>query len=181
MMRARSLLTVFVTGFGCCLLSVTAHAELPERIRNVLNALDISHDDVSILIEETGTRTPLLSHLPERSRNPASVMKLVTTYSALELLGPAYVWPTDVFMLGSFDGEILDVGSLLLLDPGFPGHPPIPVLDLRIGFDLTAAELGSGFSLDFIVAATAVPEPTTLVLVALGIAVLSLRRSGTGR
>ena len=27
--------------------------------------------------------------------NPASVMKLVTTYAALELLGPAYRWKTE--------------------------------------------------------------------------------------
>ena len=29
--------------------------------------------------------------------NPASVMKLVTTYAALELLGPAYRWKTEVY------------------------------------------------------------------------------------
>ena len=34
-------------------------------------------------------------------RYPASVMKLVTTYSALELLGPAYRWKTEVYVDGN--------------------------------------------------------------------------------
>jgi D-alanyl-D-alanine carboxypeptidase/D-alanyl-D-alanine-endopeptidase (penicillin-binding protein 4) len=29
--------------------------------------------------------------------NPASVMKLVTTFAALDLLGPAYTWSDTVF------------------------------------------------------------------------------------
>jgi D-alanyl-D-alanine carboxypeptidase/D-alanyl-D-alanine-endopeptidase (penicillin-binding protein 4) len=33
--------------------------------------------------------------------NPASVMKLVTTYSALELLGPAYRWKTEAYIDGN--------------------------------------------------------------------------------
>jgi D-alanyl-D-alanine carboxypeptidase/D-alanyl-D-alanine-endopeptidase (penicillin-binding protein 4) len=95
------------------------HAQLPERIQNVLDALDIPASDVSILIEQANDRTPVLIHLPEVPRNPASVMKLVTTYSALELLGPAYVWPTEVFLLGRFDGELLD-GDLALKGYGDP-------------------------------------------------------------
>lgn len=89
-------------------LAMPAAAQLPQRIANVLNALDIPEDDVSIVVERVADRTPILSHLPEVARNPASVMKLVTTYSALEVLGPAYVWPTEVYLFGNFDGRILD-------------------------------------------------------------------------
>ncbi len=106
-------------GLWMSLVTLGATAELPEQIRNVLDALDIPEGDVSILIEVTGDRTPVLSHLSELPRNPASVMKLVTTWSALELLGPAYVWPTEVFMLGRFDGQLL-VGDLALKGYGDP-------------------------------------------------------------
>ena len=34
---------------------------------------------------------------PATAMNPASVMKLVTTYAALELLGPAYRWKTEAY------------------------------------------------------------------------------------
>ena len=94
-------------------------AQLPERISNVLDALDIPASDVSIVVERVADGSTVLSHLPDAARNPASVMKLVTTYSALEVLGPAYVWPTEVYLLGSFDGRILD-GDLGLKGYGDP-------------------------------------------------------------
>jgi D-alanyl-D-alanine carboxypeptidase/D-alanyl-D-alanine-endopeptidase (penicillin-binding protein 4) len=43
--------------------------------------------------------------------HPASVMKLVTTYAALELLGPAYRWKTEAY---------LDGGDLILRGYGDP-------------------------------------------------------------
>jgi D-alanyl-D-alanine carboxypeptidase/D-alanyl-D-alanine-endopeptidase (penicillin-binding protein 4) len=60
-----------------------------------------------------------LSHLPDVARNPASVMKVVTTWAALEYLGPAYRWPTEVYLLGEFDGGKLD-GELALKGYGDP-------------------------------------------------------------
>ena len=62
---------------------------------------------------------PVLSHLADVPRNPASVMKIVTTWSALEVLGPTYTWPTEVYFFGSFDGEKLD-GDLALKGYGDP-------------------------------------------------------------
>ena len=61
----------------------------------------------------------MLSHLPDTPRNPASVMKLVTTWAAIESLGPAWVWPTEVYFLGSFDGSTL-TGDLGLKGYGDP-------------------------------------------------------------
>lgn len=37
-------------------------------------------------------------HLPQRSRAPASVMKLVTAYAALAQLGPAFQWQTELLV-----------------------------------------------------------------------------------
>jgi D-alanyl-D-alanine carboxypeptidase/D-alanyl-D-alanine-endopeptidase (penicillin-binding protein 4) len=37
----------------------------------------------------------------EKPLNPASTMKIVTTYAALELLGPAYRWKTEVYQDGN--------------------------------------------------------------------------------
>jgi D-alanyl-D-alanine carboxypeptidase/D-alanyl-D-alanine-endopeptidase (penicillin-binding protein 4) len=99
--------------------AASAHAELPSRITRVLDGLGIPYTDVSILIEEVGSATPVLAHLPGVPRNPASVMKLVTTWSALDILGPAWVWPTEVYYLGSFDGTTLrgDIGLKGYGDP----------------------------------------------------------------
>ena len=93
-----------------------AQAELPEPIRRALAGLGVPEESVSILVRRVGGSEPLLSHLPDEPRNPASVMKLVTTWSALELLGPAYTWRTEVYFDGPFDGNTLR-GNL-----GIKGH-----------------------------------------------------------
>ena len=41
-----------------------------------------------------GNAKPLFAHEAAKPMNPASVMKLVTTFAALELLGPDYRWTT---------------------------------------------------------------------------------------
>jgi len=39
--------------------------------------------------------------------NPASTMKLLTTFAALEMLGPAYRWKTEVFLDGTLENGVL--------------------------------------------------------------------------
>ncbi len=51
--------------------------------------------------------------------NPASTMKLVTTYAALELLGPAFQWKTEFFTDGTVQNGVLD-GNLYLKGGGDP-------------------------------------------------------------
>ena len=41
----------------------------------------------------------------DRPMNPASVMKLVTTFAALELLGRDYRWKTEAYLAGTLDGR----------------------------------------------------------------------------
>ena len=117
-MRLRLRLVLLgIVGFG-----VGGHAVadvLPEAITRALTGLDVPADAVSILVRRIDAAEPVLSHLPDVPRNPASVMKLVTTYSALELLGPAYTWPTEVYFVGDFDGSRL-YGDLALKGYGDP-------------------------------------------------------------
>jgi D-alanyl-D-alanine carboxypeptidase/D-alanyl-D-alanine-endopeptidase (penicillin-binding protein 4) len=94
-------------------------AELPPEIERVLTGHGIAPTEVSIVVQEIDDDKPLLSHLPDVPRSPASVMKVVTTWSALEYLGPAYTWPTEVYFLGDFDGSKLD-GDLALKGYGDP-------------------------------------------------------------
>jgi D-alanyl-D-alanine carboxypeptidase/D-alanyl-D-alanine-endopeptidase (penicillin-binding protein 4) len=74
---------------------------------------------VSVLVQEAGTVVPSLALRPQAPMNPASVMKLVTTYAALELLGPAYRWKTEVYADGTRHGEVLE-GNLVLRGYGDP-------------------------------------------------------------
>ena len=43
----------------------------------------------------------------ERALNPASTIKLVTTYAGLELLGPAYTWVTEAYAAGPLNQDVL--------------------------------------------------------------------------
>ena len=54
-------------------------------------------------MQEVGAPRPELAINAAAPMNPASMMKLVTTYAALELLGPAYRWKTEAYA----DGDAL--------------------------------------------------------------------------
>jgi D-alanyl-D-alanine carboxypeptidase/D-alanyl-D-alanine-endopeptidase (penicillin-binding protein 4) len=53
------------------------------------------------VVQEVGAAQPTVVHEAQDTMNPASVMKLVTTYAALELLGPAYRWKTEAYVDGN--------------------------------------------------------------------------------
>jgi len=78
-----------------------ACAELPRPVLQALKTAGIPTSSVGAVVQEVGTGRSELVHEARDSMNPASVMKLVTTYSALELLGPAYRWKTEVYVDGN--------------------------------------------------------------------------------
>jgi serine-type D-Ala-D-Ala carboxypeptidase/endopeptidase (penicillin-binding protein 4) len=109
-----------IIGAAASLVYAAAHAaELPPEVERVLTGHGIPATDVSIVVQAVDEAKPTLSHLADVPRSPASVMKVVTTWSALEYLGPAYTWPTEVYFLGDFDGRKLD-GDLAIKGHGDP-------------------------------------------------------------
>ena len=62
---------------------------------------------------------PLLELNAGVAMNPASVMKLVTTFAGLELLGPAYTWKTELYADGFRNGDTLQ-GNLIIKGYGDP-------------------------------------------------------------
>jgi D-alanyl-D-alanine carboxypeptidase/D-alanyl-D-alanine-endopeptidase (penicillin-binding protein 4) len=107
-------------GAAALAVHAAAHAaELPPEVERVLAGHGIPATDVSIVVQAVDESKPILSHLADLPRSPASVMKVVTTWSALEYLGPAYTWPTEVYFLGAFDGRKLD-GDLAIKGYGDP-------------------------------------------------------------
>src|SRR5687768_15154653 len=77
-------------------------ADLPPPVLMALRAVNIPPSSVSAVVQDVGgIDAPSVRTRSDVAVNPASTMKLVTTYAALELLGPAYRWKTEV----SIDGE----------------------------------------------------------------------------
>ena len=95
-------------------------AAVPAPVQQALDRFDLSADDVSILVQEVGTGRTVLSHRPDVPRNPASTMKLVTTYASLASLTPGYVWPTEVLLDGDLDAQGVLHGDLVLRGGGDP-------------------------------------------------------------
>ena len=90
----------------------TAHAELPYEVEDTLRANDSSPTSLGIWVQAVDANKPLLSWNADRPQNPASVMKLVTTAAALDILGPGYTWPTEVYtstpvVHGTLKGDLI--------------------------------------------------------------------------
>lgn len=92
---------------------------LPAPVAQALRAAAIPPAHVALVVQEVDARLPRISHNADQPMNPASVMKLVTTYAALELLGPAYTWRTEVYADGAIDNGAL-AGDLVLRGSGDP-------------------------------------------------------------
>jgi len=70
-------------------------AELPPSVSSALKDAGIPQRSVSVVVQGVDTEQALIHHNAQQAMNPASTMKLVTTYAALELLGPTYTWKTE--------------------------------------------------------------------------------------
>lgn len=63
--------------------------------------------------------SPLLSHQPDTARTPASTMKLIPSFVALDTLGAGFVWHTRVYHTGLIIGDHL-YGDLVIQGSGDP-------------------------------------------------------------
>src|SRR5688500_17168382 len=96
-----------------------AEAELSRPVRRAFADAGLPFDSVAIVVQRVDAKSPLIDHQGDVPMNPASVMKLVTTFAALELLGPGYRWQTDVHL----DGPLVDgtlKGNLVIKGRGDP-------------------------------------------------------------
>ena len=105
--------------FLLSLLCGTANAQLPPPVAQALARAGIPETSAGVYVQEIGAAEPLVAHRAEQGFNPASVMKLVTTYAGLELLGPAHQWSTDIYTEGVMLQDVL-VGNLIIKGGGDP-------------------------------------------------------------
>lgn len=101
------------------LLSPGVEAALPQSIDRVLDKYGIAQDSVSAVVTALDSAEVLLEHRAEQPRNPASVMKLLTTFAALDILGPAHTWETHYYINGKLENGVLE-GDLVIKGLGDP-------------------------------------------------------------
>jgi len=100
-------------------LPLAAAAQLPGPVARALAKAGIPDSAAAFYVHEIGARQPLLAAGAERPMNPASAIKLLTTYAGLELLGPAYTWVTEAYASGAVKDDVL-AGDLVIKGGGDP-------------------------------------------------------------
>jgi D-alanyl-D-alanine carboxypeptidase/D-alanyl-D-alanine-endopeptidase (penicillin-binding protein 4) len=94
-------------------------SSLPAPMAAALRAANIPLTAVSAQVQEIGAAQPLLALNSTRAMNPASTMKLVTTFAGLDMLGPTFAWKTEVWTDGTLVNGVLD-GNLIFKGRGDP-------------------------------------------------------------
>jgi len=117
---AMRLLNVFAKILiGWCATVLVQAADLPPAFVAALARAEIPLDHVAVVVQPLDAETPWLSHQADAALNPASVMKLVTSFAALARLGPTYHWTTEVWFDGPVKAGRLD-GALVVRGQGDP-------------------------------------------------------------
>jgi len=101
---------------------------MPQAITEQIRKSGIAKKDVSIYIKEAGNGGKVIASLNAgKTRTPASVVKVLTTYAAVLKLGFDYRWPTKFYRTGILKNGVLK-GDLLV--KGF-GDPSLNDKDLK--------------------------------------------------
>jgi len=104
---------------ACCWALQAAAGNLPAPVAQALGVAGIPVAATAVWVREVDAATPRVAVNARLALNPASTMKLVTTYAALDMLGPAYVWKTEAFAVGTLSDGVLN-GELYLKGGGDP-------------------------------------------------------------
>ena len=100
------------------------NTELPLAVSSALGKIGVPENSVSVYVQPLAQQPaqlslPILAHQATVALNPASTMKLLTSYVSLSLLGPAYRWKTEIYHDGSLKNGVLD-GNVYLKAYGDP-------------------------------------------------------------
>src|ERR1700744_3272268 len=78
-------------------------ANVPTAITQLMAAQHLPSSALSFVIVDVDTGRIVRSHNPDTPRSPASTIKTVTTFAALDMLGPAFTWQTRAWLR---DGDL---------------------------------------------------------------------------
>ena len=113
----KNLLIIFLVIL--CFSAPSQANNLPEPVLDALKRAHIPLANIAVLVQEERASSPAINVNGNVAMNPASTMKLLTTTSALETLGPAYRWKTEVYLDGKLDNGVLQ-GNLIFKGYGDP-------------------------------------------------------------
>ena len=107
------LLTVLI--WALTPLGLAAPMGLPDEVKEALHQAGIPLQSVAIVVQEVSAPASKIKWNEKIALNPASLMKLVTTYSAIRALGPTATWRTEIRgpepVNGMITGDVVVVGG----------------------------------------------------------------------
>ncbi len=121
----KSIHNLFPVILGVLILTVSFSTQsadlnkLPKSVQKIFKNYKLPGNSLSLYIKEINAQQPLLVLYGDTPRNPASSIKIITTYAALELLGPTYTWQTNFYLDGTLIDGTLD-GNLIMQGGGDP-------------------------------------------------------------
>jgi D-alanyl-D-alanine carboxypeptidase/D-alanyl-D-alanine-endopeptidase (penicillin-binding protein 4) len=94
--------------FFCAALSAGAEAAVPAVVTQVMAVQRLPASAASFVILEADSGRVVTVHNADTPRSPASTIKTVTTFAALDMLGPAFLWQTRAWI---HDGDLILQGG----------------------------------------------------------------------
>jgi D-alanyl-D-alanine carboxypeptidase/D-alanyl-D-alanine-endopeptidase (penicillin-binding protein 4) len=110
---------IFLLLIAACITLPAVAQPLPSAFGQAMHAAGVPLTALALDVQNLDGGPPFLIHNAGKAMQPASVMKLVTTQAALELLGPDYRWVTHVYTNGVQSGDTLQ-GDLFIKGSGDP-------------------------------------------------------------
>ena len=107
----RAMFAFYRVAFACFLCAAPcagAKAAVPAAVTQVMAAQRLPASAASFVILEADSGRVVTSHNADTPRSPASTIKTVTTFAALDMLGPAFLWQTRASVR---DGDLILQGG----------------------------------------------------------------------
>jgi serine-type D-Ala-D-Ala carboxypeptidase/endopeptidase (penicillin-binding protein 4) len=112
-------LASLVTPLSFALHAAPSNTVLPVKIQQALKTAKIENSALSLVLLPLNGPGAATFVNADTAVNPASTMKLITSYAALELLGPTHQWKTEFYSDGPLHNGVLQ-GNLYLKGGGDP-------------------------------------------------------------
>ena len=117
-MQAHNRLTLRIFFFLWVIVSVSVSAELPQPYKQLISKYNFKKDSYSFVVKNlTAPEKKAIIYNGSKNFNPASLTKIITSFIALDELGPNYKWKSDFYYTGQLKGDTLH-GDLIFVGKG---------------------------------------------------------------
>ncbi|HKQ81213.1 MAG TPA: D-alanyl-D-alanine carboxypeptidase/D-alanyl-D-alanine-endopeptidase [Steroidobacteraceae bacterium] len=115
----RTLALTLLVGLAAPLIDARDNTPLPPAVGRALEHANIPGSHVSIYVRKANTDEVVIDYNADVPRSPASTIKTLTTFVALDSLGPAFTWKTRAYATGRVVNGVLN-GDLVIQGGGDP-------------------------------------------------------------